>query len=112
MLLLLYLFQKEVTNMEIPTIDNMSIFDLVHGYKMPDNFAIDGGNEAMKIQIQDEPNGVDKNITIYKNGFVIYLEIEHYESGAVKECHARTNLELKKKLPDECIYIPQFPTQK
>ncbi|WP_338231609.1 hypothetical protein [Companilactobacillus muriivasis] len=79
------------------------------------NMIINGGpnaDKATEIVIQkaeDFSAGWDKNILIYQNGFIIYTEMEHEDSGALKSSIVYTNLKLQSISNTESMYEPLFP---
>lgn len=98
------------------TINNLNEFDLKYYYDFSkENMIINAGKNggtAMKINIQEGfHGGTDKYLFIYKNGFIVYYEYGHEDSGALKSAFVRTNLKLKRISANENIFEPQFPEQ-
>ncbi|GEO63975.1 hypothetical protein [Companilactobacillus nantensis] len=97
-------------------INSLNEFDLKYEYDFSKvNMIINpgkGAGIAMKINIQDGfYGGTDKILFIYNNGFIVYYEFGHEDSGALKSTYARTNLKLKRVSKDENIFEPQLPEQ-
>lgn len=103
----------------IQPINNLKKLNLKYRYDFShSNMIINGGpnaSTATEIVIQkaeDFHAGWDKSILIYQNGFIVYTEMEHEDSGALKSTYVYTNLKLQNISDNESMYELLFPEQK
>jgi len=103
----------------IQPIKNLKKIGLKYFYNFSGkNMIINGGpnaEDATQIIIEKVDGfhaSWDKDMLIYKNGFIIYTEMEHEDSGALKSTYVYTNLKLQSISDTESMYEPLFPEQK
>lgn len=103
----------------IQPINNLKKIDLKYRYDFSGkSMIINGGPNADKAteitisKAKDFSSGWDKDLLIYQNGFIVYSEMEHEDSGALKSTIVYTNLKLQSISDNESMYEPLFPEQK